>query len=149
VTGFSVANARIQPGSVSSGMNALERNSSGNCSRFAPMIVDSWSRVNTASEFENAANEIENSTPIATIPTAPASPVTTLAPKATLNSRMMTICAAIRLTSARVLPRNTAVRFIGLTSTFSNMPFSMSLTSPIPEVTAAAIATWIAIAGAR
>ncbi len=63
------------------GRKALERNKSGNCRRFAPMMVDSWSRVSTASIFENAINQNEKRIPTAMIPTAPTTPVVISAPR--------------------------------------------------------------------
>ncbi len=44
------------------------------------MIVDSWSRVTSATTFESAVNQIEKTTATATIPTAPTAPVATYSP---------------------------------------------------------------------
>lgn len=62
---------------------------------------------------------------------------------------MITTWTEMSATSEQVFPRKTAERDIGETSTLSNVPLSMSLTRPIPDVAAATSAIWITIAGSR
>jgi hypothetical protein len=99
-----VATVRIQPGSASSGRKALEPNSSGKTGRLAEMLVDSWSRVITATTVEQAVNLIEKRMPTRVIPTARARPVSTRAPKRTPRRSTRPTWTSMRTISAALSP---------------------------------------------
>jgi hypothetical protein len=126
------AAVRIQPGSRSSRISAVERNVSGSTRNVTAPISDSSWRVTSASELDSAARADPSSAARRISTTRPRTPPGKLAPTASAIATMTTDCTTITTALCATRPAISALRRTGETSSRSVTPRLISSIVAIP-----------------
>ena len=132
LTGLNFATQRIQPGSRLCCISAVERKVSGSVAIVTiPISVSRW-RVSTAMPLESEAKTAPSSPATAISTATPSMPLWKCAPTASARPITIRLWMTRLRTDWATLPRLSAPRQIGETSSRSMVPRLMSSMKPIP-----------------